>query len=135
VIARRVAVALALAALFAASTAAAGWWTVPVVAFGVGARPGAREGGRRRGPGGRAALAAAAGWALLLAREAARGSLWPWAERLAGVFGIPAVALVAVTVAFAALLAWSAATLGAVIRAAVARGAPRAPLARVRPPG
>ena len=64
------------------------------------------------------ALAGAVAWgALLVADAAAFGTV---ARTLAGVLRIPAPALVLRTLAFPALLAWSAATLAAAVRPRVA---------------
>lgn len=106
-------VVLLLAASFAASTALFGWLAVPLVALAT-ALLGAVTPAARAGRDGRispALLAASAslGWAALLAIDAARGPLWPLAERLGLVLGVPAVVLTVATVGFAALLAWSAA--------------------------
>jgi hypothetical protein len=88
-------------ALFSAGTASWGWWTVPLIAAVLAllrARPW------------HASVAAVAAWSLLLGRDAAASPLMPYADRLGGLFGLPGVVLVLLTVLFAGLLAWSAAT-------------------------
>ena len=89
--------------LFAAGTWLFGWWTIPVVALGFGllpARPSLIAG------------AAAVAWLVLLAVDAAGGSITRLANVLAGVMGLPSAALLLVTLLFPALVAWSAASLG-----------------------
>jgi hypothetical protein len=65
-----------------------------------------------------AAISASLGWAFLLILPLVRGgAVGALATRLGAVFGIPAWALVAVTIAFPAVLAASAAWLIVVLRA------------------
>lgn len=95
---------------FVVATLTVGWWGVPAVAaawaFWV------RRGGRSRvAPAGIAAAGAALAWALLLAWTAARGPLVQLARTLGAVVGVPGAVLVVLTLAFSALLAWSAAML------------------------
>ena len=56
------------------------------------------------------ALGAAAAWAVLLLTDAAVGPLGAAASTLGAVIRIPAPALLAVTILYPALIAWSAAT-------------------------
>ena len=94
-------------ALVAAGTAIGtwllGWWSVPVVALLAGLLG--------CGPG-LVATACASAWLSLLLIDAATGNLGRIAGLLAGVRGLPAVALFFVTLALPALLGWSAASLG-----------------------
>jgi hypothetical protein len=96
---------LVVGAVMAAFTWLLGWWGVLLEASIVGFVF-YREGGG----GWRVALAAAAAWGALLAADAAGGSLGTVARTLAGVLRVPGLVLVLLTLAFPALLAWSAAT-------------------------
>ena len=89
--------------LTAVVTWVAGWWAVPIVALGAGLI--------RCSPG-IVAAACASGWLALLLVNLASGSIGRVSGVLAGVMGLPAPALFAVTLAFPALLGWSAASLG-----------------------
>lgn len=108
---RRVIVVLALAVVFAAGTFVA-WWMLPILAAIAGAW-------RRRGW--EVALAGVLAWSAILLYDAARGPFPALASAVAGVVGLPAAALVVVTLAFAALLAWSAAALAATLLPATGR--------------
>ncbi len=103
-----------LAVLAAAGTVVLGWWSVAVVGLLYGLALGSR-----RGAGLEAGAGAALGWAALLGWSAATGPMWVLASRVGGMFGLPGWAFVAVTVLFAALLAASAAVLGAAARGTV----------------
>ena len=92
---------------FAVATFALGWWIVPVFAFILGMTL-----DRERGPVRYAALCAAAGWLSLLLLDAARGPLFILATKFGGVMKMPPFVLIALTLIFPALLAWSAATIG-----------------------
>ena len=105
---------LAWSALAALGTWTIGWWAVPLVAGAAGAF------GQRPSL---AAAGAALAWAALLGLDAASGRLAVLAALLGGLFPLPGPALVLVTLAFAALAAWSAATLARAARARAA--APR----------
>lgn len=85
-----------------------GWWGVPLVGVAAGV---VARGTRRVGVW--TALGAALGWLVLLAADAAIGpaALARLTSDLGGVFRVPGVVLVLVTLLFAALLAWSAAVL------------------------
>jgi hypothetical protein len=99
---------VALTLAFAAGTLI-GWWMVPATAALWGAlRPSI---GR---PAFVAALASALAWACWLVVDVivGNGTFGVLAARLAGVMQVPAVGLVALTLVFAGLLAWSAAVLG-----------------------
>lgn len=94
-------VAIAMAAL----TWLLGWWGVLLAALIVGLVF------RREGGGGwRIALAGSLAWGALLAVDAASGPLGAVAATLGGVLRVPGFALLLLTLAFPALLAWSAAT-------------------------
>jgi hypothetical protein len=82
-----------------------GWWAVPIVAV-LWAVP-ARRSWRR--PALVAALGAAGSWALLLAVDAAGGRLLALGALFARIAGVPAVASLALTLLFPALLAGTAA--------------------------
>jgi hypothetical protein len=94
-----------LAEAFAVATYAVGWWSVPIVGAGWALLTGERHAARN------SALCAAAGWGTLLLLDAIRGPVATMAEQLGIVFKIPGVGLIALTLLFAALLAWSAAEL------------------------
>jgi hypothetical protein len=61
-------------------------------------------------------VCASAGWLTLLLIDAARGPLGEVAARFGSVVGFPPLALVVITLLFPALLAWSAAFIGAAAR-------------------
>jgi hypothetical protein len=94
---------VSVALIAALGTWMGGWWTVPLIAFGAGLL--------RCSPG-IVAGACAAGWLVLLMIDVAAGSIGRVGGVLAGVMGLPAPALFAVTLAFPALLGWSAASIG-----------------------
>jgi hypothetical protein len=100
-----------VAAAMAALTWLVGWWAVPVVAAFVGSVLYVRDGMAWR-----MALAAAMAWTLLLLVNAASGRLGVAATTLGGVLRVPGVVLVLITLAFPALLAWSAATVAVAVR-------------------
>lgn len=89
-----------------AGTILLGWWSVPAVGIvsGLVPRPG-------RGAVLEAGVGAAVGWAAVLAWSAMSGPVWLLAQRVGPVFGLPGMALLALTVVFPALLAGSAALL------------------------
>lgn len=91
------------AALVAAATALAGWWTVPLLAV-VWSRVVARE----RRPALAGMLGAALGWGFLLGWAAYRGPVELVALRAGGVFNLPAWGFVLATLVFPALLAGTA---------------------------
>jgi hypothetical protein len=96
---------LVVGAAMAALSWLLGWWGVLLAASIVG-YVFFREGGG----GWRVALAAAVAWGSLLAIDAAAGPFGTVARTLAGVLRLPGLVLVLLTLAFPALLAWSAAT-------------------------
>lgn len=100
-----------VAAVMAVLTWLIGWWAVPAVAAFVGSVLHVRDGVAWR-----MALAAALAWALLLLVDAAGGRLGVAATTLGGVVRLPAVVLVLITLAFPALLAWSATTVAIAVR-------------------
>ena len=98
--------AFLLLTLAFAAASLLGWWAIPAAAALWGfLRPVARR------PALVAAGAAALAWSgwLLVDALSPRGDFGGLATRLAGIFSLPAPALLAVTVLFAALLAGSAA--------------------------
>ena len=117
---RRVADMVGLAVLMAAGTWLAGWWAVPALAalWGAGRAWGAGSGQARRPPAWPTAAAAVVAWGGLLALQAARGPISVVAARVGAVMGIPAIALVVLTLVFAALTAWPV----AFVAAALVRG-------------
>jgi hypothetical protein len=102
---------LLISEAFAVATFAVGWWAIPLVAVVCGLI---------MNPEGRpiyySTICAATGWLSLLLLDAARGPLGELAARFGGVMGFPPIALFLTTLIFPALLAWSASSLGAVIR-------------------
>lgn len=103
---RRLTTLVLLALIFALGTAVA-WWALPVLAALAGAW-------LRRGTD--AALAAVIAWGGLLLIDAAGGRFGALAASLGGVMGLPPSALIGVTLGFAAMLGWSAATFAAFLR-------------------
>jgi hypothetical protein len=97
---------IVLGIVMAALTWFIGWWGVLVVsiAWGLVAET-------HTSPARTAALAAVGAWSVLLLWTAMRGPLWMLSETLAGIFGLPAVVLLLVTVIFPGLLALSSAAL------------------------
>jgi len=96
--------ALVLALAFAAATAAAGWWAVPVIAAGW-----VRLAPRDRSPVRSCMAGAVIGWALLLGWAALQGPVGVVARRVGGAFGLPPWGLALATLLFTALLAGAAA--------------------------
>lgn len=100
-----------LALVFALGTAWYGWWTVPVIALVYGVMDRARW---HRGW--LAASGAVVSWSGILTIAQMRGApVWESGGRIASILRLPAPALLVVTLAFAALLAGPAATLGSAI--------------------
>ena len=99
-----------LAVLLAATTWLVGWWSVPVVALIVGLWR------RDTWP---VTLAAVLAWTALLVFDVSSGRFRALAVSVGGVMGLPTAAPLIATLVFVALLAASAATLGAFIRLAV----------------
>lgn len=107
-----------LAAAFAVATLLFGWWGVPIVAIAWGAIA-----WRTRGSGLIAALAAVIAWTVFLAWSASRGPVGELASTLGAIMGAPGVAIVGLTLLFAAALAWAGGRMAAGIAAIVtARG-------------
>lgn len=98
---------VALCVAFAAGTLLVAWWTVPAIGLVWGLAA-----GRMRGHAWRAALAAALAWLVLLVVDAAGGPLLGLGTLFGAVARVPSAAFFALTLAFPALLAWSAAALG-----------------------
>jgi hypothetical protein len=103
----------------AVTTRYAGWWAVAGGGFGAGLA----SRGDPRGPVD-TAIAAVAGWTLLLLWQALHGPADVVATRVAGVMGIPALVLVLVTLLFPGLLAWSSATVARTMATRRVRGRP-----------
>jgi len=108
---------LASAMASVATTWLAGWWGVAVVALIVGAIA-----WEHRGITWSTALSAIFAWAMLLLFDATSGRFGALATALGGVMRVPAAVVVAVTLLFAALLAWSSAVVGTEIGRALRRG-------------
>ncbi len=102
------------AAAVAAGTAAGGWWTVPLVGAAWALV-------RRQVRPVTVAAGAALTWAALLGWRALTGEVAALADRLAGVFGLPAPAVLAAGPLYAALLAGLAAILVRWLRPAGSR--------------
>lgn len=94
---------VALSIAMAACTWFVGWYAVPVLAAIYALLL------RKPYASGDASLAALLAWGALLARVAAAPPFPTLLDRLGGIFPIPGTAVVAVTLVFAVLLAWSAA--------------------------
>ncbi len=118
----RFAIAVGVALLVGAATWAMGWWAVIPIA--IVAAWFLRD---ERGVIGSITVGAALGWALLLGIDAMGGRLGALTSALARPLGAPAAAVVFVTLAFPALLAWSAATLSAAVAAIVLRNERQSP--------
>jgi hypothetical protein len=101
-----------LSELFAVVTFAFGWWSVAVVAIVWALFSRDRAATRVAW----ATVCAIAGWAELLAISAARDPVGEVAVRLGEVMRVPAFGLVAITLAFAGMLAWSGSTLAVGVR-------------------
>jgi Ca2+/H+ antiporter len=106
---------LLLTEAFAVTTYAFGWWAVPLFAFAWAAFVHTRR------PVLFATICAASAWAAMLLNDAARGPVSTVGDRFGGILGIPSVALIAITIFFAALLSWSASCVGAAVRKSLFR--------------
>ncbi len=106
---------LLLTEAFAVTTYAFGWWAVPLLAFAWAAFVHTRR------PVLFATICAASAWAAMLLNDAARGPVNTVGDRFGGILGIPSIALIAITIAFSALLAWSASCVGAAVRKSLFR--------------
>ncbi len=95
-----------LSALFAVLTWVAGWWMVPATGAVYGAWA-----ARQRLTLITATLAGVLGWGALLAYDASAGPLGRLVQLLGSLFRVPGTALLVLTLAYAALLAVSAAAL------------------------
>jgi hypothetical protein len=102
---------IVVSVLMATLTWFAGWWTVPVIGAAYGAWA-----ARERLTLVTATLAAVLGWGALLAYDASAGPLGRLLQVLGTLFGLPGAALVVLTLAYAALLAVSAAALARSLR-------------------
>lgn len=97
---------MAAALLTVLASLVVGWWGVVPVALVMSGAP-----TRLALSAAMMSLAAALGWGVLIARHAMRGDLGAWLARSGAIFGVPGPALVVLALLFAALLAWSTATL------------------------
>jgi hypothetical protein len=68
-----------------------------------------------------ATICAGSAWAAMLLNDAARGPVNAVGDRFGGILGIPSIALIAITILFSALLAWTASCVGATVRKALFR--------------
>jgi hypothetical protein len=107
-----------VAALVAGLTWIVGWWGVPLVAAVSGALM-----WTRRDIAWLVAFAAGISWSALILVDGFSDRFGALASVVGGTLGVPAGALLAVTLLFAGLLAWSAATIGAEIGRTARRGA------------
>jgi hypothetical protein len=80
-----------------------GWWAIPVVAL---------IAGLMRCRASIVSAASATAWLMLLAIDAASGSIGTVGTVLTGVMRVPAIGIYALTILLPALLGWSAASLG-----------------------
>lgn len=101
---------LLVAVTVAGLTWIVGWWGVAIVALIVGFVY-RSEGGRSW----RVALGASEGWAILLLIDSFGGRFGGVATTIAGSMSLPAMALLAGTLLFPALIGWSGATVAAAL--------------------
>jgi len=102
---------IVVSVLMAMLTWFAGWWMVPVIGAAYGAWA-----ARARLTLVTATLSAVLGWGALLAYDASAGPLGRLLQVLGTLFRLPGVALVVLTLAYAGLLAVSAAALARSLR-------------------
>ena len=96
-----------VALVTAAATWVVGWWTVPLVGAVAGfflSRPAL------------VGLACALAWAALLGMHSVAGAVGRLSVTLAGIMGVPAIALFVITILFPFALGWSSASLGRALR-------------------
>jgi hypothetical protein len=105
---------LGVAAGVAMVTWLAGWWGVIVAAFVAGVVLHAR-----RGAAWLVALACVVAWGAIIVASSVGGRFAALASAVGGTMGVPAAALVIVTLLFGALLGWSAALLGGELASAI----------------
>lgn len=103
---------LVLAVAIGAGTVFLAWWSVPVIAFVWGLLM-ART---LRRPAAAAALAAALAWGVLLGVDAIDGQLYGLGTLFGAVAKLPPALFFGLSLVFPALLAWSAAAIGADLR-------------------
>jgi len=99
---------VATAVAFGVATWLFGWWAVPMVAVIVGATQRVRPLA--------IAIAALAAWSLLLVIDSVGPGMKALTDALAGVMGVPAIAVIVLTWLFPTLLAWSFGTIGRSLR-------------------
>ncbi|HEY5490315.1 MAG TPA: hypothetical protein VIK25_03890 [Gemmatimonadaceae bacterium] len=102
---------IVVSVLMATLTWFAGWWMVPVIGAAYGAWA-----ARQRLTLVTATLSAVLGWGALLAYDASAGPLGRLLQVLGALFRLPGAALIVLTLAYAALLAVSAAALARSLR-------------------
>lgn len=102
---------IVVSVLMATLTWFAGWWMVPVIGAAYGAWA-----ARQRLTLVTATLSAVLGWGALLAYDASAGPLGRLLQVLGALFRLPGAAIVVLTLAYAALLAVSAAALARSLR-------------------
>jgi hypothetical protein len=90
-----------------ALTWVAGWWGIALGSLVIGFAYGELRGIARI-----TAFATVVAWSILLLADAIGGRFGALASAISGVLRIPSTGLVAITLLFAALLAWSAAVIG-----------------------
>ena len=106
-----------LSALLAGGTWFAGWWMVPVLGAAYGAWAASKRLTLIT-----AALAGALSWGVILAYDASAGPMGRLLQVIGALFRVPGAALIVLTLAYAALLAVSAAALARGVRRLAARG-------------
>ena len=99
-----------LTGIMALGTILLGWWAVPVLGLIYGIWRGA---GRAVAVAGGSAFG---GWSLLMAWNWTAGPVWELSESLGAVMGLPGGALMLATALFPAMLASTAASVGAAVR-------------------
>lgn len=97
-----------LAGAVAAGTVAVGWWAAALIGFAWGILERSDDNAARQ-----AALAGVVAWGTLLFWAGTQAPVLEVARRLGGVMHLSTPVLLAVTLAFPALLGWSAAVIGA----------------------
>jgi len=101
---------LLLTCAMALGTAALGWWAVPVLGLAYGAWRGGEH------PAALAGAGALLGWSALMAWNWMEGPVAELSRSLGAVMGLPGWALLLATAFFPAVLAWTAAVVGAAMR-------------------
>ncbi len=116
----RVSILVLVAIVTALGSWMIGWWAIVPVAVFIG--------GWKSGVPGITlwtAVGALLSWSMLLAIDAVGGRFAVLGRALAGIFGVPLAAIIAVTLVLPVLLAWSGATLGQALSRALRTSALR----------